>query len=123
MSRRFEILATSSPEGKTLVLRVLGNRAQADIYAANASISDRWHKVWVEERAEKKPVEPALPAMPWSVLWQGGYAYIVDADGRKIMSLLGSQKQREFVASVVCDITLQQVYPPLLVDGDKITKP
>ena len=44
------------------------------------------------------------PPFPWNVQWVGGYAYVIDADGRKIASLLGSQKRREHVAAVLCDL-------------------
>lgn len=44
----------------------------------------------------------APPPFPWNIEWLGGYAYVVDATGRRIMSLLGTQKQREHVAEIIC---------------------
>lgn len=63
-----------------------------------------WKRVWISE-VEPAPVKiETPPPFPWNVLWVGGYAYVIDADGRKIASLLGSQKRREHVAEILCSL-------------------
>src|SRR5262245_52652656 len=51
--------------------------------------------VEISQREELNPDDP--PPYPWTVQWSGGFAYIVDADGKEIASLLGSRKRQEFV--------------------------
>lgn len=43
------------------------------------------------------------PAMPLHIEWVGGFTYLVDASGRKIGTLLGSQGTREFLAGLLYD--------------------
>ena len=63
-----------------------------------------WRRVWVEPIESIQPKVETVPPFPWNVTWVGGYAYVIDADGRKIASLLGSQKRREYVAAILCDL-------------------
>lgn len=89
-----------------LVLRRFREREAAARHALTVDMAV-WDDVWIAESAvPDPPAEPtAPPPFPWSVYWAGGYAYIIDATGKKIASLLGSQKQREFVAGVLIDLT------------------
>jgi hypothetical protein len=99
MSHKFEVRAETH-EGATVVLRRLAMREEAENHPF---VMKHWRRVWVAER-EVPPPPPDEPPFPWTVEWTGGFAYVVDADGRKIASLLGSQKRREFVAGVIYEI-------------------
>lgn len=101
----YEVCGSPKGHGREamLVLRRFATEDDAVKHALKVNM-DVWEDVWV--RAGTKSVAPevtAPPPYPWSVLWQGGFAYIVDADGKKIGSLLGPQKQREFVAGIICN--------------------
>lgn len=72
-------------------------------------IARHWRRIWVQHTdyavaGRHEPVDPTAP-FPWSVLWDGGRAYVQDARGRKIATLLGPQARRETVAAILCDLT------------------
>jgi len=89
--------------GAVTIRRGFWSQADAASYPVNES---HWRRVWVEA-VERKPSRPAAPEAPsrppLDVVWEGGFAYLVDADGRKIASLLGSQSRREQVAALILD--------------------
>jgi len=90
-------------QGKVMVLRRgFMSRQEAEAHPVKLSL---WKSVWVEEmKATPKPIETP-PPFPWTVLWCAGRAYLVDAEGRKFASLLGSQKRREFVAEILTNFS------------------
>lgn len=98
--KRFEVRAEAH-DGQSHVLRRFETREEAEDHPV---VMRHWRRVWVAEREVQAPPPDVDPPLPWTVEWTGGFAYVVDADGRKIASLLGSQKRREFVADVICSI-------------------
>jgi hypothetical protein len=64
-------------------------------------IAAHWRKVWVANYVPDE-VDPSAP-QPWTVMWDGNRAYVLDARGRKIATLLGPQKRRETVAGLIID--------------------
>lgn len=88
-----------------LTLRRFASRDAAAAYALKVNMAV-WDDVWVEpeDRPPPPPEPTAPPPFPWSVHWEASFAYVVDSTGRKIASLLGSQKQREFVADIICSL-------------------
>lgn len=89
-----------------MLLRRLATHAAAMAHAARVTLAlwDDVRVVQAEESPPKpEPTEP--PPFPWSVLWVAGRSYVLDARGAKIATLLGSQKQREFVAGILIDLT------------------
>jgi hypothetical protein len=95
----FEVRATSKATGKEFTLRRFDDQQAAIAHALGADMN-AWDDVWVAP-VQKPPAEFQAPKFPWAVEWVHGRAYVVDADGRKIASLLGSQQQREFVAAII----------------------
>ena len=98
--REFAVRAETH-EGKTVTLRRhFPSRSAAEAHPVKLA---RWKRVWVEQvdKASEPPTGP--PRTPWNILWIGGRTYVIDADNRKIATLLGSQEQREFVAGLLCD--------------------
>jgi hypothetical protein len=92
-----------------LTLRIFDDEAVACQHALKVNM-DLWDDVLVEPRETPGP-QPLLapPPFPWNVLWTDeGHAYVTDAHGRKIASLLGTLHQRWLVASVLCDLTAQK---------------
>lgn len=69
-------------------------------------IAAHWKRVWVERSDRPLTPEPADPSapLPWSVVWDSPHAYVQDAKGRKIATLLGPQARRETVAGILCDL-------------------
>ena len=68
-----------------------------------------WKRVWVKKSPPVVKKDESPPMLPWSVEWVGGYAYMVDSKGRKIASLLGNQKCREYVANIICALNEREV--------------
>lgn len=64
-----------------------------------------WDRVWVEEVEPRPQSADTAPALPWTVLWTSGHGYVIDADGNKIASLLGSNRRREHTAAIICELT------------------
>ena len=73
-------------------------------------IGAKWKRVWVEEMLRPKvekvtkpePKSDDLPPLPWRVQWVKGFTYLVDADGKKIASLLGAHAKRDKVGAAIC---------------------
>ena len=103
MDVEFAVRAETKTGDVFTLERHFKSREQAEDHRVKGS---RYRRVWVEEmprpavevstKPEPRPDDP--PPYPWSVQWRGNFAYIVDADGKKIASLLGSKKRKEFVA-------------------------
>lgn len=89
-------------EGGVFTLRLFDTREEAESYPVRMK---NWKRVWVEAvlRAGQRIID-GPPKHPWTVEWTSSYAYVVDADGNKIASLLGPQKQREYVAEILCGL-------------------
>lgn len=86
-------------DGKTAAIRRgFPTREAAEDYPVKLSL---WKRVWIE----REPDAPVYtdPPQPWTVEWIRGFAYVLAADGRKIASLLGPQRQREYVAAIICN--------------------
>src|ERR1700677_4251157 len=87
-------------EGNTMTLRRgFASHEDAEDHPVVASL---WKRVWIEEVPPTPPTPPAaLPPMPWTgeiVPAYGGktgFYFIKDANGRRIMSLLGRVGERE----------------------------
>lgn len=82
------------------------SQADAEGYKVRGA---KYRRVWIEKvppvqvevRTKPEPSPDDPPPYPWTVQWRGNFAYIVDADGKKIASLLGSKKRKEYVARVL----------------------
>lgn len=101
----FAVLGTAFGSSVPMTIRRHPTHDAAVTHALSLDMT-KWDDVWVE-KASPRPVKaerPYPPPFPWNVQWVGGYAYVVDANGNKLASLLGSQKTREFVAGIVCDL-------------------
>lgn len=105
----FEVRAEMHGDGKEVVLRRFDTREEAEDHPV---VMKHWRRVWVAECEVADRLPDIAPPLPWTVEWVGGHAYVVDADGRKIASLLGSQKRREYVANVIYSIGQEPVQPP-----------
>ena len=99
-------------EGKVMTLRRgFASEDAAEDHPVQISL---WKRVWVEPVPETPPVPaPALPPMPWTTdLVDGGYGgktnftYIKDANGRRIMSLLGRPGEKVKMAEFICAATV-----------------
>ncbi len=90
---------------KKMVIRRHSTHEAAAGHALRLDMA-KWDDVWVEPVAKiaGKPERPYPPPLPWTVEWVGGYAYVVDAKGNKLASLLGDQRTKEYFAGVICDI-------------------
>ena len=94
-------------EGKIMMLRRgFQSRETAEDHPVQMSL---WKRVWIEAVPPTAPLPPpALPPMPWTtdvVDAYGGktnFMYIKDANGRRIMSLLGRPGEKEKMAEFVC---------------------
>ena len=62
-----------------------------------------WKRIWVEEAREKEPPNDTPPTFPWAVEWVHGRAYVLDGNGKRIATLLGTQRRREQVAEILYD--------------------
>lgn len=103
LSRQMFVVKGIAEGGKPLTLRKFYNHHDACAYALAVNM-DKWDDIWVEDVIGQYREEPtAPPPFPWSVLWVDGRAYVTDSDGRKIATLLGTQKQREFVSELLID--------------------
>lgn len=100
----FEIRAIGKLDNKEYVLRRLEDQDKAIAHVLKANM-EHWDDIYIVEVAEKTSREIlAAPKFPWIVEWTRGFAYVLDADGNKIAVLLGPQKQREFVAEILCNL-------------------
>lgn len=99
----FEVCGVPKAGGEPLVMRRFTDEAKAVNHALAADMS-AWDDVFVRPASVPVPADVTEPPpRPWTVLWTGAFAYIIDANGKKLASLLGPQAQREFVAAAVCD--------------------
>lgn len=97
----FAIKGETKDGGILMLRRGFPTRDAAEDHPIQMSL---WKRVWVEE-IEPVPVPiETPPPFPWTVQWIGVFAYVLDADGRRIASLLGSQKRREHVAEIICGL-------------------
>ena len=62
-----------------------------------------WKRTWIEEAPDPPERDVSSPPLPWRVEWVGERAYVLDADGKKIASLLGTQERREHTAKIIYD--------------------
>lgn len=108
-SQAFMVCGRVSPNGATLCLR--RNFKTHDAATAHALKVDmsRWDDIWVQPHVPRIDVAFAPPTFPFSVEWSAqGHAYLTDANGRKLASLLGTQKQREWLAEILCRLASPQ---------------
>ncbi len=82
--------------GKVLTLRRFVDRDKAAEYALTINM-DMWDDIWVEEVRpnSRHSIEP--PSPPFVVMGD----YVLDANKRKVASLLGSQEVKEAFASML----------------------
>ena len=73
-----------------------------------------WKRVWIEPVLAAPVLPQTLPPMPWTAdLVDGGYGgktnftYIKDANGRRIMSLLGRPIEKKLMAEFICSASRQ----------------
>ena len=83
-----------------------------DAAESHPVLMSKWRRVWVEEMPrpqvevrQKQIPNPDEAPLPWRIQWVKGFTYLVDADGRKLASLLGSRAKREKVGAVICGRT------------------
>lgn len=101
-------------EGNIKTLRRFGTREAAEDHPVQMSL---WKRVWIEEESDPAPAPmPMLPPMPWTIdVVDAGYGgktnftYIKDANGRRIMSLLGRPGEKEKMAEFICSISQRLV--------------
>jgi hypothetical protein len=92
----FAVMARSH-RGKEHVLRKYESRDDATAHALRVNMQN-WDDVWIAEAVLPDIGPEIMPPMPWNILWQNGWAYLIDANGKKLASIYGSQKSREYVA-------------------------
>lgn len=99
MQHRFVVKAETH-EGNILPLRYFQTLESAESHPVKMSL---WKRVWVEEIAMPVPAEPSSLSFPWTSEWPHGsaFTYIRAADGRRIMSLLGTAEQRKRLAKLL----------------------
>ena len=101
----YQVMAETH-EGTTHVLR---KRFATEDDALNHPVRlARWKRVWVSKSPPSKEPDNSLPLFPWTVEWVGGFAYVLDANGRRIATLLGTPICREHVAGVLYDLSDQE---------------
>lgn len=93
----FAVVGTTKVLRERRTLRRFPTEREAIEHALRADMR-WWDDVWVEkcEPVAPKP-EWTEPVLPFRMLWVGGYAYLIDAEGRKLASILGNQRQREWM--------------------------
>lgn len=76
----YEVVGSAKIGGAPMVLRRFGTEDEAITHCLGVKM-DYWHDVWVR-KVQITPKREVLgpPKFPWTVLWQGSYAYIVDAE-------------------------------------------
>lgn len=100
----YEVRAVPKGGGRRMTLRRFVSQDEAVDHALAVNM-DVWDDVFVRPTLAKVKPPEVPPPMPWRVLWaDSGHAYVVDADGKKIASLLGSQQRREYFASMLLDM-------------------
>ncbi len=95
----FEVRAETH-DGTILVLRRFDSREAAEDHPVRLAA---WKRVWVEEAPDKPPRDVSSPPLPWQVEWVHGRTYVLDANGKKIASLFGTQERREHTAAIIYD--------------------
>jgi hypothetical protein len=96
----FEVRAIDR-DGDYHTLRRFADRESACAHALKVD-ARHWTSVTVERAPEPPPVVVDMPKFPWRVEWAGRMTYIVDADGRRILVLLGRNHQRDLVGDFIC---------------------
>ena len=86
-------------EGGILVLRRFATREEAEDHPVTMAY---WKRVWVQE-ADPAPVRDTIsPPLPWRPEWRGKRGYILDANGKALISLLGTPERQEHAAKLIC---------------------
>ena len=96
-----------SHTGKTLILR-RGFASEDDALDHPVRLA-HWKRIWVEKGPPLELPDNSPPPFPWNVLWVNGRSYMIDADGKKFATLLGTQARREHVAGILCDLSEARV--------------
>lgn len=94
----FQVMAEAK-DGGTYVLR--RNFATEEAALDHPVKMSHWKRVWVERANDQPERDTSPPSLPWSVEWSRGHAYVLDAKGKKIAALLGTQERREMVAEIL----------------------
>jgi hypothetical protein len=100
----FEVRATDKEGGDVFVLRRFSCEKKAAAHALTVDMKV-WDDVWIAPAPDKPLVVIEKPPFPWNVEWRRNYAYVVDANGQRIMALLGPQWKRELVAEILCSLS------------------
>jgi hypothetical protein len=103
----FKIVAKYRNKGE-LTLRRFATRPEAEAYLPRVNPQFWSAPRIVEDDKVVAPEATAPSPMPWSVKWQGGFAYMIDANGKTVGTLYGSQSQREQNAGAIIDMTMEQ---------------
>ncbi len=94
----YEVRAETK-EGEVLVLRRFGTRAEAEDHPVTMAF---WKRVWVQP-AEPEPLRDTNPPpLPWRLQWRGIRGYVVDTNGKPVVSLLGTLERQEHAAKLIC---------------------
>ena len=94
----YEVCAETH-DGDILILRRgFASLEEAEAHPVNKAT---WKRVWVEMTATVPLRDTSPPPLPWRVEWVGGRAYVLDANGKRIASLLGTQEKREHTAKII----------------------
>ena len=100
--QEFAVMGESAATGKVHVLRRGFPSAEA---AEDHPVRMKdFRRVWVQPIDPKPEPVTSPPPLPFSIIWSNnGHAYLTDAEGRKIASLLGTQARREHTAEIILD--------------------
>lgn len=86
--------------GEIKPLRYFPTRGAAEDHPVRMT---HWKRVWVEEVERGTLPDDTASPLPWSILWSGMAAYIVDANGKKLGALWCGPKRRELNAAMILD--------------------
>ncbi len=99
-------------EGKVMTLR--RGFTSADEAEDHPVTVKLWKRIWVEPIPATPMLPQTLPPTPWTTdIVDAGYGgktnftYIKDANGRRIMSLLGRPIEKELMAEFICSASRQ----------------
>ncbi len=85
-------------DSDVLVLRRFKTHEEAEGHPVRLAT---WKRVWIEEVPDGPPRDVTPPPLPWQVEWTGGRAYVLDAKGKRIAALLGTQERNEHTANII----------------------
>lgn len=93
----------NAPRGERMTLRRFSTEAAAQAHAA--TVGAPWSDVDVEMLPAAPERDTSFPPKPWTAErhWSGNW-YLLDANGKRFLTLLGTEERREQVVEHLCGI-------------------